>query len=36
MAIAFLVGGWDGDGGVPAPGLPRSWKVKAEGFAKCF
>ena len=38
MAIAFLVGGWDGDGGVRAPGLPRDWqtKVKAEGFAKCF
>ena len=38
LAIAFLVGGWDGDGGVHAPGLPRGpeWKVRLEGFNKCF
>jgi hypothetical protein len=34
-AVAMMVGGgWDGDGGGIAPGLPHdgSWKVQAEGF----
>ena len=38
-AVAMLAGGgWDGDGGKPAPGLPQdgSWKVQAEGFQKMF
>ena len=38
-AVAMMVGGgWDGDGGKPAPGLPRNagWKVQAEGFHKMF
>ena len=37
-AVAMLVGGWDDDAGVHAPGLPQdgSWKVQAEGFTKMF
>ena len=37
-AVAFLAGGWDGDGGAAAPGFPRdgSWTVRAEGFLKYF
>ena len=37
-AVAMMVGGWDGDKGVAAPGLPRdgSWHVQAEGFVKMF
>ena len=38
-AVAMLAGGgWDGDGGKPAPGLPQdgSWTVLAEGFEKMF
>lgn len=37
-AVAFMAGGWDGDGGRPAPGFPRdgSWTVRAEGFSKYF
>ena len=38
-AVAMMVGGgWDGDGGIAAPGLPQdgSWKVLAEGFHKMF
>ena len=38
-AVAMMVGGgWDGDDGRPAPGLPRDagWKVQAEGFQKMF
>ena len=37
-AVAMMVGGWDGDGGRPAPGLPQDagWVVVAEGFAKMF
>ncbi|KAL1511560.1 hypothetical protein AB1Y20_006354 [Prymnesium parvum] len=38
-AVAMLAGGgWDGDDGLPLPGLPRdgSWRVRAEGFAKAL
>lgn len=37
-AVAFMAGGWDGDGGLQAPGFPRdgSWTVRAEGFFKYF
>ena len=37
-AVAFLAGGWDGDGGGAAPGVSRdgTWTVRAEGFLKYF
>ena len=32
-AVALMAGGWDGDGGAPAPGFPRrGWSVRAEGL----
>jgi len=32
-AAAMMAGGWDGGTGAPAPGFPRDWSVRAEGFA---
>jgi hypothetical protein len=33
-AVALMAGGWDGDGGRPAPGFPRDgrWTVRHEGL----
>lgn len=35
-ALALMVAGWDGDGGVPCPGFPRdgTWTVRHEGFVR--
>ncbi|WP_369068326.1 hypothetical protein [Kineococcus terrestris] len=35
-AVALMAGGWDGDGGRPAPGFPDdgSWDVRAEGLVR--
>lgn len=36
LAVALMAGGWDGDGGGPAPGFPAdgSWKVAVEGLGR--
>jgi hypothetical protein len=33
VAVALMAGGWDGDGGHPAPGFPKDggWTVRHEG-----
>lgn len=32
-AAAMMAGGWNGGPETPAPGFPRDWRVRAEGFA---
>jgi len=36
IAVALMAGGWDGAPEVEAPGFPREWGVRAEGFTPYF
>jgi hypothetical protein len=36
IAVALMAGGWDGAPEGEAPGFPRAWGVRAEGFTPYF